>query len=63
MSGDVHTQTVEGFFSLVKNGIRGTYHSVSSKWLPSYLSEYAWRYNRRNDGLSMFEQLLLRAAV
>jgi hypothetical protein len=38
---DVHTQTIEGFFSLVKNGIRGVYHSVSPKWLQSYLDEYA----------------------
>src|SRR5438445_9734059 len=31
--GDVHTQTVEGFFALLKSGIRGVYHSVSAKWL------------------------------
>jgi transposase-like protein len=47
VSGDVHTQTIEGFWSLVKSGIRGTYHSVSSQWLQSYLDEYAWRYNHR----------------
>jgi len=47
VDGDVHTQTIEGFWSLVKSGIRGTYHSVSAKWLQSYLSEYAWRYNHR----------------
>lgn len=61
VDGDVYTQTIEGFFSLMKNGIRGTYHSVSSKWLPSYLNEYAWRYNRRNDRRAMFESLLGRA--
>jgi transposase len=60
--GDVHTNTVEGFFSLVKSGIRGTYHAVSRKWLQGYLNEYVWRYNRRDDERSMFEQLLLRAA-
>jgi transposase len=63
VSGDVHTQTPEGFFSLTKNGIRGVYHSVSTKWLQGYLNEYAWRYNRRNDRRSMFDQLLLRAAT
>jgi transposase-like protein len=62
VSGNVHTQTVEGFFGNMKNGIRGTYHAVSSKWLPSYINEYVFRYNRRNDGRSMFETLLLRAA-
>jgi transposase len=59
VDGDVHTQTIEGFFSLVKNGIRGTYHAVSRKWLQGYLNEYAWRYDRR----AMFESLLFRAAT
>lgn len=64
MSGNVHTQTVEGFFGNMKNGIRGTYHSVSSRWLPSYLNEYAWRYNERsNTTRSMFGSLLDRAAA
>jgi transposase-like protein len=61
--GDVHTQTIEGFFSLVKNGIRGVYHSVSPKWLDSYLNEYAWRYNHRDDPRAMFERLLQRSAA
>lgn len=47
MDGDVHTQTIEGFWSLVKRGINGVYHSVSAKWLQSYLDEYAWRYNHQ----------------
>jgi transposase len=47
VDGDAHTQSIEGFWSLLKSGIRGTYHSVSSKWLQSYLNEYAWRYNHR----------------
>ena len=63
VDGDVHTQTVEGFFSLVKNGIRGVYHSVSAKWLQGYLNEYAWRYNHRDDRAAMFERLLARAAT
>jgi transposase len=64
VSGGVHTQTVEGFFGNMKNGIRGTYHSVSSKWLPSYLNGYVWRYNERSTSTrSMFETLLDRAAA
>lgn len=64
VSGNVHTNTIEGFFSLVKNGIRGVYHSVSAKWLQGYLNEYAWRYNQRHslDQRAMFRVLLLRAA-
>jgi len=45
--GDIHTQTIEGFWSLVKRGIGGVYHSVSKKYLQSYLDEYSFRYNRR----------------
>jgi transposase-like protein len=46
-SGDVHTNTIEGFWSTVKRGIDGNYHSVSAKWLQGYLNEFVWRYNRR----------------
>jgi transposase-like protein len=63
VSGDVHTNTIEGFWSLTKRGIGGVYHSVSKKHLQDYLSEYAWRYNRRHDSTSLFETLLLRAAL
>src|SRR3990170_7365217 len=45
--GNVHTNTIEGFWSNVKNGIRGVYHSVSAKYLQSYLNEYSFRYNHR----------------
>jgi transposase-like protein len=61
--GDVHTNTIEGFWSLVKRGIGGVYHSVSAKHLQGYLNEYAWRYNRRNEDRAEFETLLLRAAL
>ena len=63
VQGDVHTQTIEGFWSLVKNGLRGVYHSVSAKWLQGYLNEYAWRYNHRDDSRAQFLALLLRAAA
>jgi len=58
VSGDVHTNTIEGFWALVKTGILGTHHHVSPKWLQGYLNEYAWRYNRRNDTHPMFLSLL-----
>ncbi len=62
VSGDVHTQTIDGFWSLVKRGISGTHHAVSPKWLQGYLNEYVWRYNHRDDPRAMFALLLLRAA-
>lgn len=50
VDGDVHTNTIEGFFALVKSGIRGAYHAVSPKYLQSYLDEYVFRYNNREAG-------------
>ena len=60
--GDVHTNTIEGFWSLVKRGIGGVYHSVSKKYLQTYLDEYSFRYNRRNSGQPMFTSLLEQVA-
>lgn len=58
--GDIHTNTVEGFWSLVKGGIRGVYHNVSDKYLQTYFNEYAFRYNRRFDEQPMFISFLTR---
>lgn len=43
----ISTNTVEGFFSLLKRGITGTYHHVSAQHLHRYLSEFDFRYNTR----------------
>ena len=50
--GDDHTNTVEGFFSLLKRGMYGTFHSVSKRHLHRYMSEFEFRYNNReiDDG-------------
>jgi len=60
--GDIHTNTVEGFWSLVKRGIGGVYHSVGKKYLQSYLDEYAFRYNRRHMGNQQFRAILGRVS-
>jgi transposase-like protein len=60
VKGDIHTNTVEGLWSLIKNGIRGVYHSVSPDHLQSYLDEYTFRYNRRHDGNQQFNAILER---
>ena len=62
VSGDVHTQTIEGFWSLVKRGIGGVYHSVSKKYLQTYLNEYSFRYNRRDSGNLIFFAILGKVA-
>jgi transposase len=56
--GHVHTNTIEGFWSLLKRGIAGVYHSVSKKYLQSYLDEYTFRYNRRFDTQPMFTSFM-----
>ncbi|MDQ5929474.1 MAG: hypothetical protein QG594_1253 [Bacteroidota bacterium] len=47
VDGRVHTNTIEGFWSLLKRGIYGIYHQVSKKHLQAYLDEFAFRYNSR----------------
>lgn len=48
VNGECHTNTVEGFFGLLKRGIVGIYHYVSPKHLDNYLQEFTFRYNSRN---------------
>jgi transposase len=62
VAGDVHTNTIDGFWSLVKRGIAGVYHSVSSKHLQGYLDEYAFRYNHRKDEGPKFLTMLGRVS-
>jgi transposase-like protein len=63
VDGDVSTNTIEGFWSLVKRGISGVYHSVSEKYLQMYLDEYAFRYNNRAaTGLGVAGAFLARIA-
>jgi len=61
--GDIHTNTIEGFWSLLKRGISGVYHSVSAKYLQTYLNEYTFRYNHRKDETPMFKTILARIAI
>jgi len=62
VEGNVHTNTVEGFFGNLKTGLRGAYKHMSLRWLQSYLDEFAWRHNARHEQPPLFEQLLARAA-
>jgi len=47
--GDVHTNTVESAFSLLKRGVMGTWHRISAKHLLAYLDEMTWRFNNRKN--------------
>lgn len=48
VNGDVYTNTIEGFWSILKRGIMGIYHFVSKKHLQFYVDEFVFRYNTRN---------------
>ncbi len=63
VSGDTHTQTIEGFFGHFKTDVRGTHHSVSAKWLHGYLNEWVWKWNHRDNDEAMFRLLISRATM
>lgn len=58
--GDIHVNTLEGFWSQLKRSINGTYHAVSPKYLQSYVNEFSYRYNRRFYLISLFYLMLAR---
>jgi transposase len=60
--GDIHTNSIEGFWSLLKRGIGGVYHSVSTKYLQTYCDEYSFRYNNRFSEKPMFTSILERVS-
>lgn len=60
--GNVHTNTIEGFWAQVKNAVRGVHHGVKPKYLQWYVNEYCFRYNHRGDTTPMFRLFLLRTS-
>ena len=56
--GLIHTNSVEGFWAIMKMGIRAVYRHVKPKYLQQYANEYAFRYSHRKDDKSMFLTLL-----
>jgi transposase-like protein len=57
--GDVHTNTIEGVWSLFKRSIVGSYHQISTKHMDAYLDEFEWRFNQR-DNQYLFRDTMLR---
>ena len=58
VNGNIHTNTIEGFWSQLKRSINGTYHHVTAKHLQEYVDEYSFRYSHRNDERPMFVTML-----
>lgn len=62
VQGDVHTNTIENFWSVLKRGLYGIYHSVSEKHLDRYLHEFANRFNTRKiSEQARFEKFLAQS--
>ena len=59
---NVHNNTVEGFFSLLKRGLNGTFHHVSRGHLARYCDEFAYRYERRKMDDGQRTQSLVQSA-
>jgi transposase-like protein len=55
--GDIHTNTIEGFWGIFKRSIVGSYHKLSKKHLDKYIQEYCFKYNNRNNK-NMFDGLI-----
>ena len=60
--GEVHSNTVEGFFSLLKRGVNGVYHHVSGGHLARYCDEFAFRYENREISDGARTKLLVEGA-
>ena len=58
VDGDVHTNTIEGFWSLLKRAWYGTHHHYSVVWTPLYVSEACYKYNYRNHD-DIFDKFLV----
>lgn len=61
VDGDIHTNTVESFWAIVKRAVYGIYHKVSVKYLQQYINEFSFRYNHRDIDNSF--DVVLRNAV
>jgi transposase-like protein len=55
--GDIHTNTIESFWAIVKRGMMGQFHWVSKKYLEKYMDEFCWRFNNKENP-AMFSNLI-----
>jgi len=55
---DIHTNSMEGFWSQLKRSIDGSYHHVTAHHLQKYVDEYSFRYSHRNDEQAMFKTMM-----
>lgn len=61
VSGNVHCNSMESFWAILKRGVYGIYHQISVKYLQSYVNEFCFRYNNRD--VRMAFDLVLQNAI
>jgi hypothetical protein len=61
--GDVYTNTIEGYWSRLKNSIKGTHVHVSDKHLWKYAAEFSYKYNMRKQPQEMFNRMILAVSL
>lgn len=60
---DIHTNSIEGFWSIFKRGVTGVYTHISPKYLQNYADEYGFRYGNRDLGNGMFYEMLRQISL
>eukprot|EP01099_Mayorella_cantabrigiensis_P003404 TRINITY_DN2616_c0_g3_i1.p1 TRINITY_DN2616_c0_g3~~TRINITY_DN2616_c0_g3_i1.p1 ORF type:complete len:223 (+),score=-7.10 TRINITY_DN2616_c0_g3_i1:259-927(+) len=63
VKGDIHTNTIESFWAILKRGITGQFHWVSKKYLNAYITEFCYRYNQRMQNDSQAFNSILESCV
>lgn len=61
--GDIHTNSIENFWSQFKRSVDGTHHAISAKYMQRYLDEFGFRHNHRNDERHMFTTWVSRICL
>ena len=62
VNGDVHTNTIESFWAILKRGIYGIYHNISAKYMQQYINEFCFRYNNRDESAA-FDLVIKKALL
>lgn len=61
VKGNIHTNTIDGFWGHIKNSVKGSYKAMSRKYLPFYLTEFCYKYNHRTDKTDNLKEYLQNA--
>nr|VFJ77981.1 MAG: Transposase [Candidatus Kentron sp. FW] len=63
VDGDIHTNSIESFWAILKRGVFGQYHSVSGRHLQKYVDEFCYRYNQRKEDRELVFNMTIQRAL